>query len=79
MSQPFITGVIVDRTETRRRGQIHLNYTLTFEYADRVPVYTATDDVQWVQDTLDALGVPDRAATLLLQRGGYIARVAAQK
>jgi hypothetical protein len=73
---PFITGLIVDRSETKiRRNSTTLRYALTFEYADRSPVHTATEDVQWMVKVLDELGVSAAAATLILQRGGYVARI----
>lgn len=78
MSEPFITGVIVDRTQEkvpRRRGETNLRYGLTFEYSDRPPVTTTTTDVQWMIHVLETLGVSDAGATLILQRGGFVARV----
>jgi hypothetical protein len=73
----FITGIIVDRTQTGTRARVSLDYVLTFEYADgREPVqHWSKGDVVQVTQILESLGFSDRAVTFLLQRGGYAARI----
>jgi hypothetical protein len=79
-STDVITVVTVARTEVKAgRNGIFLVYDLTFEYEDgRKPIETTIkDDVNLMVGVLEELGVSDRAATLILQRGGVVVRVPA--
>jgi hypothetical protein len=76
----FITGALIERSTEIKRGRSwpDLKYTVTLEYADREPFTFEMDSVITMTKILDELKVPARAATHILQRGGYIARLQVQ-
>lgn len=76
MTEPFITGVLVQRSEfsNGRNRPTSLLFDVTFEYADRAAITLVIRDAREMAETLEALNLPDRAVTLILQNGGYVAR-----